>query len=151
MLHSGTDFYWWNFLNLHFLDGWKRWIQRSYLWTWRRGCETCHWAPALADFVECCHQKARPHKPRHIKPRLSSARQGQQEMSTGFSNKNYKPKLENTHPYIYFRPVVLFSFEQLRCSVGWTATPRLQELSFWKHVTEAKVYQRKEGNHSSCF
>lgn len=78
----------WSFLlNLHCLDGWKRWRQRSYLWTWRRGCGTCHWGLALADFVECCHQKAKHRKPTHIKPHLSSARQGPQVICTGLSNK----------------------------------------------------------------
>lgn len=74
--------------------------------------------------------------------------------TTGNKHRAFKQNLRipfkcNTHPYIYFRPIVLFSFKQLRCSIGWTATPRLQELSFWKHVTEAEVYQRKEGYRST--
>lgn len=51
---------------------------------------------------------------------------------------------KSTHPYIYFRSIILLALKEFRCSVRRTATPCLQQLSSREHVTEAKIWQGDE-------
>ena len=58
---------------------------------------------------------------------------------------------KSTHPYIYFRSVVLLALKEFWCGIRRAATPRLQQLSSRKQVTEAEVWRGRGEERRASF
>lgn len=59
------------------------------------------------------------------------------QLPTGARNRTVRRR--GTYPDVYFGPVILLPFKELRGGIGRAATPRLQKLPGSEEVAEAEV------------